>query len=200
VVASPTSLRLARQGSASHDKAPPRTTSPAPTSAWAKTHSSGEATDVCGEANFQVTRERQLAAVQATCPGKSFNASLTSHAAITSPSTSTLPHAKLSPSNSLTLYDLKTQGMCTPHPSYLDLDALLETGPLPSARNRRQRRRNRRQRLCRRPHSAPYSWKIFSRPRIFAESLRSRPSAKSLPRAHGGPSEKKSNRYKLTDF
>jgi hypothetical protein len=56
------------------------------------------------------------------------------------------------------------------------------------------------QRLCRRPHSAPYSWKIFSRPRIFAESLRSRPSAKSLPRAHGGPSEEKSNRYELTDF
>jgi hypothetical protein len=77
---------------------------------------------------------------------------------------------------------------------------LLETGPLPSARNRRQRRINRRQRLCRRPHSAPYSRKIFSRPRIFAESLRSRPSAKALPRAHGGPSEEKSNHYELTDF
>jgi hypothetical protein len=102
-----TSLRLARQVSASHDKYPPRTTSPTPTSAWAQTHGSGEATDACGEANLHVTRERQLAAMQATCPGRSLNASLTSRATITSPSTSTLPHTKLSPMHSSTLYDMR---------------------------------------------------------------------------------------------
>jgi hypothetical protein len=35
------------------------------------------------------------------------NANLTSHATITSPSTSTLPHAKLSPRHSSTLYDVR---------------------------------------------------------------------------------------------
>jgi hypothetical protein len=98
-----TSPRLARQVSASHDKSSPRTTSPAPTSAWAQTHGSGETTDACGEANLHVTRGRQLAAMQATCPGRGLNASLTSRATITSPSTSTLPHAKLSPRHSSTL-------------------------------------------------------------------------------------------------
>jgi hypothetical protein len=63
--------RPLRQVSASHDKSLPRTTSPAPTSMWAHTHASGEATDTCGEANLHVTRERQLAAMQATCPGRS---------------------------------------------------------------------------------------------------------------------------------
>jgi hypothetical protein len=38
-------------------KSPPRTTSMAPTSAWAQTHGSGEATDMCGEANLHITRE-----------------------------------------------------------------------------------------------------------------------------------------------
>jgi hypothetical protein len=99
VVASPTSLCLARQVSASH-------ASPAPTSAWAQTHGSSEATDACGEANVHVTHERELVAMQATCPGRSLNASLTGSATITSPSTSTLPHAKLSPRHSSTLYDV----------------------------------------------------------------------------------------------
>jgi hypothetical protein len=94
-----TSLRLAQQVSASHDK------SPSPTSAWAQTHGSGEATNSCGESNLHVTRGRQLAAMQATCPGRSLNASLTSRTTITSPSTSTLPHAKLSPRHSSTLYN-----------------------------------------------------------------------------------------------
>jgi hypothetical protein len=94
-------------GGSLSDKSPPRTTSPTPTSAWAKTHGSGEATDACGEANFHVTRERQLEAMQATCPGRSLNASLTSRATITSPSTSTLPHANLSPRHSSTLYDAR---------------------------------------------------------------------------------------------
>jgi hypothetical protein len=60
-----------RQVSVSHDKSPPRTISPTPTSAWAQTHGSGEATNAYGEANLHVTRERQLAAMQATCPGRS---------------------------------------------------------------------------------------------------------------------------------
>jgi hypothetical protein len=47
-----------RQVSTSHDKSPPRMTSPAPTSAWAQTHDSGKATDACGEANLHVTHER----------------------------------------------------------------------------------------------------------------------------------------------
>jgi hypothetical protein len=38
-------LRLAREVSASHDKSPPRMTSPAPTSAWAQTHGTDIATD-----------------------------------------------------------------------------------------------------------------------------------------------------------
>jgi hypothetical protein len=63
------------------------------------------ATDACGEANLHITRERQLAAMHAARPRKSLNAGLTSRAAITSPSTSTLPRAKLSPRHSSTLYD-----------------------------------------------------------------------------------------------
>jgi hypothetical protein len=65
------SLCLARQVSASHDKSPPRTTSLAPTSAWAHTHSSSEATNAYGEANLHIMQGRQLAAMQATCPGMS---------------------------------------------------------------------------------------------------------------------------------
>jgi hypothetical protein len=40
-------------------------------------------------------------------PAGALNASLTSRATITSPSTSTLPHAKLSPRHSSTLYDVR---------------------------------------------------------------------------------------------
>jgi hypothetical protein len=96
-----TSLRITRQVSISQDN------SPSPTSAWAQTHGSGEATNACGEANLHVTRGRQLVAMQATCPGRSLNASLTRHATITSPSTSTLPHAKLSLRHSSTLYNAR---------------------------------------------------------------------------------------------
>jgi hypothetical protein len=60
---------------------------------------------VWGGANLHVTRKQQLAAMQATRPGKSLNASLTSCAAITSPSSPTLPHARLNPRHSSTLYD-----------------------------------------------------------------------------------------------
>jgi hypothetical protein len=53
------------------DKSLPRTTSPALTSAWAQKHDSGEATNACEEANLHVMRERQLATMQTTCPGRS---------------------------------------------------------------------------------------------------------------------------------
>jgi hypothetical protein len=43
--------------------------------------------------------------MQATCPSKSLNAGLTSRAAITSPSSPALPHARLNPRHSSTLYD-----------------------------------------------------------------------------------------------
>jgi hypothetical protein len=51
-------------------------------------------------------QEQQLAAMQAACPGKSLNAGLTGCVAITSPSSPTLPHAKLSMRHSSTLYDV----------------------------------------------------------------------------------------------
>jgi hypothetical protein len=43
--------------------------------------------------------------MQETCPGKSLNAGLTSCATITSPSSPTLPHARLNSRHSSTLYD-----------------------------------------------------------------------------------------------
>jgi hypothetical protein len=43
--------------------------------------------------------------MQAARPGKSLNAGLTSRAAITSPSSLTLPHARLNPRHSSTIYD-----------------------------------------------------------------------------------------------
>jgi hypothetical protein len=71
----------------------------------AQTHNSGVTIDVHEGANLHVMRKQQLVAMQAICPGKSPNASLTSRATITSPSPSTLPHAKLNPGHSSTLYD-----------------------------------------------------------------------------------------------
>jgi hypothetical protein len=107
--ASPTSFPLEEP---SHDKSPPRTTSlrlarqvQAPTGMWARAHYSGGTTDARGGANLHITRKQQVAAMQAARPGKSLNAGLTSRAAITSPSSPTLPHARLSPRHSSTLYD-----------------------------------------------------------------------------------------------
>jgi hypothetical protein len=87
-----TSLRLARQVQD-------------PTCTWSRAHYSGDATDAWGGANLHVTRKQQPAAMQATCPGKSLNTGLTSRATITSPSCPTLPHARLNPRHSSTLYD-----------------------------------------------------------------------------------------------
>jgi hypothetical protein len=107
-----TSLRLARQAYTSHDKSPPRTTSfrlarqvQLRLVRWAQTHNSGVTTDAHEGVNLHVIQKQQLAAMQATCPGKSLNASLTSRATITSPSSPTPPHARLNPRHSSTLYD-----------------------------------------------------------------------------------------------
>jgi hypothetical protein len=72
---------------------------------WAQKHNSGITADAHEGTNLQVTRKQQLAAMQATCPGKSLNAGLTSRATITSPSPSTLPHTRLNLRHSSTLYD-----------------------------------------------------------------------------------------------
>jgi hypothetical protein len=70
----------------------------------AQTHNSGVTTDAHEGANLHIIRKQQLAAMQATCPSKSLNVGLTSRATIT-PSPSTLPHARLNPRHSSTLYD-----------------------------------------------------------------------------------------------
>jgi hypothetical protein len=72
---------------------------------WARAHYSGGATDARGGANLHITRKQQLAAMQAAHPDKSLNAGLTRRAAITTPSSPTLPHARLNPRHSSTLYD-----------------------------------------------------------------------------------------------
>jgi hypothetical protein len=71
----------------------------------AQTHDSGIATDAHEGVNLHVTQKQQLAAMQTTCPGKSLNAGLTSRATITSPSSPSLPHARLNPRHSSTPYD-----------------------------------------------------------------------------------------------
>jgi hypothetical protein len=76
-----------------HDKSPPRTTSPHLARQVrlrlvrrAQMHNSGANTDTHEGANLHITRRQQLAAMQATSPGKSLNACLTGRANITSPS------------------------------------------------------------------------------------------------------------------
>jgi hypothetical protein len=112
VAASPTSFPIEEPVSASHDKSPPRMTSLGLARqvrlrlvCGAQTHNSGIATDAHEGVNLHVTRKQQLEAIQATCPNKSLNASLTSRTTITSPSSPTLPHARLNPRRSSTLYD-----------------------------------------------------------------------------------------------
>jgi hypothetical protein len=73
----------------------------------AQTHNSGATTDAHEGANLHVTRRKQLAAMQATCPGKSLNAGLTGRATVTSPSSPALPHTRLNPRHSSTLYDAR---------------------------------------------------------------------------------------------
>jgi hypothetical protein len=114
MVASSTSLRLARQVSASHDKSPPRTTSlrlarqvrlrlvrgPRYTArARPPTHVGKRISTSSGGGSWRPCRR--------PAPARALNANLTSRAAITSPSTSALPHAKPSPRHSSTLYDAR---------------------------------------------------------------------------------------------
>jgi hypothetical protein len=96
LAASPTSSPLEgppRQVSASHDKSPPHTTSPAPAGTWAQTHNTSTTTDTCGGTILHVMQVQQMAVMQAAHPDKSLNAGLTGCAAVTSPSSPTLPHA-----------------------------------------------------------------------------------------------------------
>jgi hypothetical protein len=73
-----------------HDKSRPRTTSLRLARQvrlrlvrGAQTHNSGVTTDTHEGVNLHVTRKQQLVAMQATCPGKSLNAGMTSRATIT---------------------------------------------------------------------------------------------------------------------
>jgi hypothetical protein len=88
-----TSLRLARQVSTSHDKSLPRTRSPAPTGTWAQTHSASATTDARGGTIPHVAQVQQLIGMQATRSNKGLNVGPIGCAAITSPSSPTLPHA-----------------------------------------------------------------------------------------------------------
>jgi hypothetical protein len=114
LAASPTSSPLEgspRQVSAWHDKSPPRTRSPAPAGTWSQAHSTSTTTDAHGGTIPQVMQVQQLAAMQGAHPNKSLNSSLTSCAAVASPSSPTLPYASsargtLAPSTTSTSLDL----------------------------------------------------------------------------------------------
>jgi hypothetical protein len=82
-----------RQVSASHEKSPPRATSPAPTGTWGQTRSASATTDARGGTIPHVTQVQQLAAMQGAYSNKGLNVGLTGCAAITSPSSPALPHA-----------------------------------------------------------------------------------------------------------
>jgi hypothetical protein len=121
LVASSTSFppeKPPREVSTSHDKSLPHTRSlrlargvSAPTGTWAQTHGTSIATDACGGTNLHVMQGQQLAAMQTACPGRSLNAGLTGCAAITSPSSPTMPCASTArgtqaPSTTRTSLDL----------------------------------------------------------------------------------------------
>jgi hypothetical protein len=108
-----TSLSLAREVSAPHNKSPPHTTSPATTGMWAQTRSASATTDARGSAIPHVAQVQQLAIMQAARSNKGLNAGLTGCAAITSPSSHALPHASSAggtqaPSTTRTSLDLGT--------------------------------------------------------------------------------------------
>jgi hypothetical protein len=86
-----------QQVSASHDRSPPRTRSPAPTGVWARTHGTSPRREhhqqrLWGTIPHSM-QVQQLTAMQPAHPDKSLNAGLTSCAAIPSPSSPALPHA-----------------------------------------------------------------------------------------------------------
>jgi hypothetical protein len=100
-----TSLRLARKVSASHDKSPPRATSPAPTSVRGPAAQLGRRHQRARRSESPRHAETTTGGHAGNLPHKSLNAGLTSRATITSPSSPTLPHARLNPRHSSTLYD-----------------------------------------------------------------------------------------------
>jgi hypothetical protein len=89
-----TSLRLARQVRLRLVRGPRYATRARP-----PTHAGKRISTSCGGDSWRPCRR--------PAPTGALNANLTSHAAITSPSTSALPHAKLSPRHSITLYDVR---------------------------------------------------------------------------------------------
>jgi hypothetical protein len=71
LAASPTSSPLEgppRQVSASHEKSPPRTTSPSLAGTWAQTHSASTTTDACGGTIPHIMQVQQLAACKQLAP------------------------------------------------------------------------------------------------------------------------------------
>jgi hypothetical protein len=92
--ASPTSLRLARQVWLRLVRGPRHMARARP-----PTHAGKRISTSYGDDSWWPCRR--------PAPAGALNASLTSRATITSPSTSALPHAKLSPGHSSTLYDAR---------------------------------------------------------------------------------------------
>jgi hypothetical protein len=92
--ASPTSLRLTRQVRLRLVRGPTHTARARP-----PTHARRRISTSYEDNSWRPCRR--------PAPAGALNASLTSRAAITSPSTSALPHAKLSPRHSSTLYDAR---------------------------------------------------------------------------------------------
>jgi hypothetical protein len=101
-----TSLRLSRQVSVSHDKSPPRMTSFRIWLVRGRRHTARARPPVhAGKRISMSYRDDSWRPCTWPAPVGALNANLTSRAAITSPSTSALPHAKLNPRHSSTLYD-----------------------------------------------------------------------------------------------
>jgi hypothetical protein len=105
VAASPTSFPLEEPVSASHDKSPPRTTSPAPTSAWDPDAQLGHRHRRARRSESPRHAETTAGGHVGNLPDKSLNVGLTSRTTMTSPSSLTLPRARLNPRHSSTLYD-----------------------------------------------------------------------------------------------
>jgi hypothetical protein len=109
-----THLCLAQQVSASHEKSPPRMTSLclAREVRLRLVRGSGRTTQATPpmreEGRISTSRKiQQLAAMQEARLAKRLNARLTGRATITSPSSPSLPHARLDPRHSSTLYDAR---------------------------------------------------------------------------------------------
>jgi hypothetical protein len=103
-----------RQVSASHDKSPPRDKSPPCTTSLhlrlvrGPRHTARARSPACaGKRISSSYGDDSWRPCRRPAPAEALNAYLTSHTAITSPSISALPHTKLSPRHSSTLYDAR---------------------------------------------------------------------------------------------